>query len=609
MLVCSFPFRSNSIGITKTCCSERNFRPSGFWRRRLVGHLTFWGLLWPAFSVLMAAVNLREQSVTAGIPFGFALSGTLGGALRMVPDIFACSLLLAAFSATAFSLIDWASELKLVSYWIECVTTLTALWLGAAFEFPILLHHPLLRLLRSQTVSAAYAILIAVLLSMSLVAASPKKQRWKVVKHLGVAVGIAILGWAWTFVPVRGVRGVAGSNRLVIVGLDSMSQADDLTALRRFTKENDGTFFEKAVTPGLMTNSVWPAIAMHRMPNTTGVLLIYQVAEWERSPFHLVHEAKRRGYQTWSFFGDQFTCYLGSDGSFDHDESGPVGWLQLATSQVKEGSVLVPLLLSRLPRIPYAGTPRNQAGTYAHDLRAELEAMLAAGDDRPTLIVGHVDYLHLPSYPRTSELSGKERSVLLGARVSSIQDLSLDWQYPDLHDDRINLYQWKLQHLQKALIEAVDRTHILDASKKNRVVVFSDHGNRRGVTRSDFGQPQYYNVLLSTFGVPARDPERPISLLEIPSLLGLEDESNRGIFDPAVEYTNLETNEEWETPLRKAEFKWDGRVILPRETIDSVRRALKGFRPYSDPAGYYDPGQQEHLSQIPLSRQAADAKQ
>src|SRR6185369_7690197 len=111
--------------------------------------------------------------------------------------------------------------------------------------------------------------------------------------------------------------------------------------------------------PGLLTNAVWTAILEHRPIHDTGTVLTFASPDWNRSPFQLVTEAKRKGYQTWSFFTGQNTIYAGSLAGFDHDRSGPMGWLHDATSAAKNGSIFVPFLVSRMPHLPFSRIRQN----------------------------------------------------------------------------------------------------------------------------------------------------------------------------------------------------------------------------------------------------------
>jgi hypothetical protein len=312
--------------------------------------------------------------------------------------------------------------------------------------------------------------------------------------------------------------------------------------------------------------------------------MIYQSVDWSRSPFQLVRRASDSGCQTISFFSDQFTTYVGSTAGFDRIRSGPKGWLQLATAGLKDASVFLPVALPLLPRIPGARTPANQSGTFAFDLRREIDAILTEGTSRCTFVAGHIDYLHQPLYPRYSDLTPSQRSIVHRSRVEALQDLSLDWQFPVIPGDELQLYSWKSRRLQDLLAQEIRATGYLEPSKKNRLVLFSDHGNRRALTGENFGKPQYHRVIFATFGIPARDPTLPISLLDISSMLGYS-EPGREKADPIVEYTDV-TGPEWKQLMRSAKLLFNGRVLLDPGIVRRAGERLRAFRPYS-PGGYF----------------------
>jgi hypothetical protein len=257
--------------------------------------------------------------------------------------------------------------------------------------------------------------------------------------------------------------------------------------------------------------------------------------------------------------------------------------MQLATAVVKDASVFLPVGLQRLPRIPAARTPTNQSGTYAFDLRQEIRSILTSGSGPCTFVAGHLDYLHQPLYPRFSELTRQERAAVLGAPVNSLQDLSLDWSYPVVPGDALGVYGWKLRHIQQLLAEEIEQTEFLDPAKGNRLILFSDHGNRSGLSEENFADPRYHRVVLATFGVAARDPTSPISLLDIPDLLGFRDPTRPGAADPVVEYTNG-TPPEWSLLMGTANLISDGQVILDPQIVRAIGMRLRGYRPYASTA-------------------------
>lgn len=533
---------------------------------------------------------LREHPLTAKMEFGFAVAGLAAGTLHMIPEFAGAGLLLFVTSVVVFGLLGrlsqsrapWAARL------FEPLLLWSALSLGIAFEFPALLRYPLLKILRDLHARHAYVVLAVAMLAIVVVLGALLARLRGALLYGATAALLVMAGWAVTFVPAGDYSRQAGANSVVMLGIDSLSLADDLTPLHQLSWEQGGVFFDKAVTPGLLTNGVWPAIIMHRPVSQTGVLLTYQLPDWSRSPFNLVSEAKRQGFETWSYFSDQFTTHVGTLGGFDRDRSGPVGWLQMATFSVKDGSVLLPVLLPRLPKIPLARTPPNQASTYAYDLRAEIREMLTAGGgSRPAFVAGHSDYLHQAAYPRFSDLTDEEASAVLAGTVNSLQDWSLHWQYPEAPGEPLKLYDWKVRRIQQVFAEELAATAFLDPAKKNRLALFSDHGNRSGLNNDNFGQPQYYNVPLLVFGVPARDPQAPVSLVDVSTLLGFIDESQPAATPAVVEYANLADEQEWQRAIVTAKREWDGRLIFDPEIISKWQGMLMAYRPYGAPTGYY----------------------
>jgi hypothetical protein len=544
-------------------------------------------LLWPAISILFAAAALKERPLTATAPWGLILLGLSAAALQMIPEFLAVGSILLTISLALFSS-GWASEprsrnaSRLTSI-LEPFVVMVALFCGLALEYPALLRHPALTVLRPMT---AFMATIVIFVALSLLLAYLILRRTRPAAPLVAAVLFLVpAGWAVGLGHRSHAQRQARPGTTVILGLDSISQLDNVAILRNLSQRSSGTWYEKPVTPGLLTNSVWASLLVHRPVHESGVFLIYQPVDWNVSPFHLVRRASAAGCKTSSFFSDQFTTYVGSTAGFDQIRSGPKGWLQLGTAELKNGSVFLPVALPLLPPIPAARTPRNQSGTFAFDLRREVEAILTEGTGRCTLAAGHIDYLHQSAYPRYSDLTAAERSIVRGSRVDGLQDLSLDWQFPVIRGDDLRLYPWKVRRLQSILAQEIRATRFLEPSSRNRLVLFSDHGNRRALTDENFGRPQYHRVLLVTFGVPARDPLLPISLLDIPDLLGFGDPTRPGPSPPIVEYTNAK-EDEWALLLGTANLRPDGEIALDRVVVREIGKRLRGYEPYAPTPAY-----------------------
>jgi hypothetical protein len=546
-------------------------------RARLLPHLTFFLLAWPLLSIALGVAFLKEQPITFVLAWPTALTGISAGALNLIPELLGLGLIAGLAGALVFAASD---RFVTRGAWLEPLAVLFAFVGGFAMELPALLRHPMLLPLRQSPVWLAQILVPLLALLLALLGGR------RLLRALPVAV-VFLLAWGLTLTPHLGAQRTAPRDSVFILGLDSLSQSDPLAPLRQTVAGANGTWYQHPVTPGLLTNSVWVALLQHRHPHETGVFLTYQRPDWKRSPYQLVSEGKRRGFETWSFFSDQFTTHVGAHGGFDVNRSGPVGWLQLATASMKEVHILGPVLLPRLPRIPFARTPRNQSGTYGYRLSTELHDFFTAGSrDSKILSIGHVDYLHQPGYPGLSDLTPHERGRVRRAKVDRIWDLSLHWQYPDFEGEPLGIYAWKIARLQRFVSDAIRESGAADPARRNRIILLSDHGNRKDVGPQDFARQRYYKVLLATIGVPPRDPRMPISLLDLPLLLGWPDPSRPGPSALVVEYANNESLDEWRLMMETADLTPTGEVILqPRVTAELGKRLL-AYRPHAGVQGY-----------------------
>jgi len=573
--------------------SEKRFVPfAKALRTRALSFAVFWFGIWPFFAVLAGAVDVVERPLTATMPHWVAFGGVCAGLLYTASEFLACAAFLYAVSLVVFSLCDPGeiTDRRWLVRLAEPAVALCGIAFGVATEYPALLNHPAFTPLRRLHVYQAYLVAGLSVWLFALLLGRVRRNTRAYIRYSVVAITFIAVGVAITRMPLAGSDRHGSQDSTVILGLDSMAQSMNVSTLRNLSKQHGGAYYEHAVTPGLLTNSVWASLMMHRPVHETGVVLIFQTPDWNQSDFHLVREAKRRGYETWAYFDDQTTCYVGSTGDFDHNHSSPTGWLQMATSTFKNGSLLIPFILSRLPEVPFARTPRNQAATYAYDLRAEMRAILTSGQgSRPTLVLAHLDYLHFPAYPRLSELTTSQRRLLFAAPVSALQDFSDHWQYPSPEDEPLGLYLWKIQNLQRVVVEEIEATGFLNPERRNRLAIFSDHGMRIRLTTSNFGQRGYYEVPLITFGVPARNVSEPISTLDIPSLFGFEDSSHNKPAEPVVEYVDMQSMEEWQRAIQKARWGMDGRVEFSEDIVAKYKAALKAYRPYDKTPGYGAP--------------------
>lgn len=555
------------------------------WKLRAIAHLFVFLLIWPLASIPLGAVHAGEQPFTEAITFSGAVAGMTAAAIHLLPEIVALGLVVAAAGFVVFTIAQLVSRgtTHPLAIWIEPLALLLALICAISTEFPALLRHPLLSVMRGLPVIYAQFILIALAVLAGVLSRSIRAAAGHAVAVLLLATTAQSFAAAPHDVPKR----KAARDSVFILGLDSLSQSDPLMPLRQSVAAVNGTWYENPVTPGLVTNSVWTSIIQHRRPSETGVFLTFQRPDWNRSPYHLVREAERRGFETWSFFSDQLTCYVGTIGGFDVDRSGPKGWLQAATSGFKDTHVFGPAFLPHLPRIPFARTPRNQSGTYGFRLSTELREFFTSGNrDARIFAAGHIDYLHQPAYPSASEMTAEEQRRVLHAKVGNVWDLSLHWQYPMLPGEPLGVFAWKMSHLQQLVTDALHESGVADPARRNRVILLSDHGNRQNVKADDFARRRYYKVVLATIGIPARDPVRPISLLDIPLLLEWPDPSRPQPGDLVVEYTNVTGAEEWGVMLQTSKLERDGEVSLDPRVTSLLGRRLLAYWPHRGATGY-----------------------
>jgi len=384
------------------------------------------------------------------------------------------------------------------------------------------------------------------------------------------------------------IRPAPGSGRapLVILGLDSLSYEDDLSHLRAIADDHGGTWYSHAVTPALFTNAVWTSILRAEPVRTHGIFNTFQ--EFRASSDTLVARARAAGWRTVSVFPDQITCAVGSQAGFDEDRSGPIGWRQLTTPIVANASILLPLVRPMLPAALLGSVPPNHAGTYTYDLDRELDGIFAEGDHGGrALVVSHLTYLHHPRFPSYRRLTAEETRRVLWAPAGQVRDRSFDWQSQESSSDVIPLRSWKVRRLTAAVEAAIVRNGFLDPERGGQLLLLSDHGDRVGLTPNTFWKPAYHRVPLLTIGLPARsDPDAPISLLDVTTLVGLTPDTPP--HDPAVEFA-VPVRRQWPDLVRSAVLKWNGSVKLDDTILSDIFHALRLNRPWPErhPAQVY----------------------
>jgi hypothetical protein len=202
---------------------------------------------------------------------------------------------------------------------------------------------------------------------------------------------------------------------------------------------------------------------------------------------------------------------------------------------------------------------------------------------KPVLAVAHLGYLHDEAYPRFADLPPSYRPLLLKARVDSLRDFGGEWQLPIVPGDSIDLNAWKVQNVQNVVIEEIRKLGFLAPQNRNRLLLFSDHGKRTLLNNENFTRPVFYEVPLITFGVPARDVHAPISLLDIPSLIGFDDPSLPAPAPPVVEYVNLRSMDEFRNAVLGADWLADGRINMRPEVTEKYLGLLKPYNPFAAP--------------------------
>jgi hypothetical protein len=593
-------------------------RPSLRWW--LLGLAASFFLVWPVFAVWNGGAVVEASGVAGGARIGALRWGCLVAAVVMWREVLVAAALLATASAAAWfaagGRIPSSRGGAFAAGCLAAVLASAALLFGIALELPVALHHPALRLAWSLPVWAVEAGIALALGAAAALAAWKARSPALAVRHLAVLGALVACGWGMArhLPDGQGRRAPAGLR--VVMGLDSIARLDAVEPLRSLTAAHGGTWYTHAVTPGLLTNSVWWSVATGLPPSQTGVFFVFQAPAPARMPPNLVDRARAAGLHTCAFFSDQLTMQLGSDLRFDENRSGPRGWLQITTTGVKDASWFLPVILAHLPPIPGAATPANQGHTYSFSVRRELSEILSCGGGAGgTLTLAHVDYLHQARYPGLSQLGAEERSRVRRAPVSAVVDRSIDWQYPATPGEPLRVYAWKLADLQAALRDAVESTGALDPGLRNELVVLSDHGPRTGLTMANFGEERYHGVVFATFGIAPRDPDLPISLLDVGALVGLSP-AGAAPAEPVVEYVDAGADD-WPEIHRGSTPLLDGRVSVPRAALARMGGRLTAFRPYGERRGFspapavpaWEPGgEQLHVPTRPVPGQAQAAE-
>jgi hypothetical protein len=532
----------------------------------------------------MAAVEIREVPYYAVSPTQ-ALLGAAAGVVVLAPDFAAVGTLALLGSLLCFgSLAAWGllPSTSRRSIAAEPVVLFLAAYFGLALCYPAVLAHPVLTFVRPLPV-------LPLTVALGVAAAGGAVLRaggWRggVVAAAVLAFGVVVpQPVARRLLPTRAGSGAAS---MVVLGLDSLSHSDDLAALRAFGERHGGTWYTHAVSPGLLTNAVWSSVLLGQPVREHGVFHTFQ--PFPPASDTLVSRARGAGLRTVSVFPDQITCAVGSQGGFDEDRSGPIGWRQLATHLVENASLLLPVIRPVLPRVLLGSVPANHAGTFAYDLDRELDGIFAEGDEGGrAFVVAHLTYLHSPRFPGYADLTPSERERVWWTPAGEVRDRSFDWQDQHLRSDALALRPWKVRRLTTAVAAAVARTRFFAADRGGQLLVLSDHGDRAGLTPNTFWKPEYHHVPLLTVGLPAHpDPDTPISLLDVANLVGLA--PGEPAHDPAVEYI-VSAPAQWPQLVRSVALDWSGGVTLDPSLLAPIFQGLRLHRPWpaQSPAQVY----------------------
>ncbi len=87
------------------------------------------------------------------------------------------------------------------------------------------------------------------------------------------------------------------SGVIILLGIDSVSYSDDLSIILNWAKSNSGTPYELAVTPGLLTNSVWTSLITMKPVSEHGVFHAFQ-SGYPKDGDTILDRARSLGYRT-----------------------------------------------------------------------------------------------------------------------------------------------------------------------------------------------------------------------------------------------------------------------------------------------------------------------
>ena len=537
---------------------------------RWTAHVIFACVVWPVLTIACTAYSLKRMPYYS-VTWREAFLAGAGGTLLRLPDMIVTGAIFFGLSAFIFKRLGATprpGRLSTVRLFLEPLVTFTAACFGIAVWYPGLLSQPLFLPLDFLSV-ASYLLLLAAILIVGVAVTGGSGKRLRLAGAL-FAVGLLCPGPLWLRTAIEPAVGAPPT--AVLLGIDSLSHHDDLSPLANWVKADGGTWYERAVTPGLFTNAVWTSILTQQPIRNHGIYHTFQVMRAEDAV--LLQDARRLGYRTVGMFSDQLTSAPGPTAGFDENRSGPMGWRQLLLPMVANSTVIVPVIGAALPR-PWPGaSPSNESGTFTYDLRREVRSLLRAGKDgQRTFVAAHLTYVHLPAYPSILEMSQAEFEAVLKTPAIQVRDRTIDWQDKDHPDDPVPLNLWKIRRVQTVIQEEVtDSGYVKNGG---HLVLFSDHGSRVSVNYETFGDERYHHVLLATFGVPPSCPAEPISLIDVGRLLGFSNVQAQ----PSLEFAFPEPGT-WPVFFTTVKLRWSGQVDMDEKLLAQVFAGLRKHDPW-----------------------------
>lgn len=535
-------------------------------KRKKVFLISFW-LVWPFFTILFSACELR---INPYIPVSWSvaiLGATAGVTIHtldfiVIGGIFSCA---GSLLFTKCENMGWLKSDANHRYLLEILCFVTSIIFWTLIWYPTICSQPLFWGAYPIPLWALILIIFGLIVRLVILLVSSKRK----VGHLFAVV--ILVGFFISILPlVRGIlpNKLSDTASTVVLGLDSVSAIDNVKILHSWATEKGATYYEKAVTPGLLTNSVWTSIITMRSVSQHKIFTPFQPFSKENCNPTLLDKARLAGFSTVSVFPDQLTTNVGSQAGFDENLSGPMGWRQIVTAVAENASIFLPLIRPWLPNKLLNSVPSNHSGSFTYDLGRELRGIFN-GRDR-ILIMSHLTYLHSNCYPNLSELSSREWFSILKAPLSSIRDRSFDFQDVDRPDDPILLHKWKLNNLQNKIIDTIQNTHFIE--RGGRLILFSDHGDRVGLTQYTADSPRYWQVILLTIGFPSFNNKYPVSLTGIADIIGLyEGPAN---ISTKLAYVHIQPDQ-WEELYSSCKLHLDGTVEFNENLLDKYYKQLR----------------------------------